>query len=230
MTLVFLHGSGCSNEVWTHQVSFFKNSLALNLPGHPDGQALDNVPALAQWLSEQLASNDLNDAVLVGHSLGSAVAIQTALLGEAGIKALVLIGSGARLKVMPQLLESLKKLDEEGGDIPDYLLTANQTIAEPLRAKVNTSIEENGAAVMLKDFIACNNFDVMDGLEKIQMPVQLIVGEKDQMTPVKYSLYLKHKLQGAALDIVEGGTHMVFAEQPDAVNRIIEAFIKTRFE
>lgn len=226
MTLVFLHGSGCSKEVWTHQVSFFKNSLALNLPGHPDGQALDNVPALAQWLSEQLASMDLSDVVLVGHSLGSAIAIQAALLRGARIKALVLIGSGARLKVMPQLLESLKKLDEEGSEIPDYLLAANQTISEPLRTKVNTSIKEHGARVMLKDFLACNHFDVMDDLYKIRLPVQLIVGDMDQMTPVKYSLYLKEKLKNARLDIVEGGTHMVFAEQPDKVNRTIECFIE----
>jgi pimeloyl-ACP methyl ester carboxylesterase len=233
MTFVFLHGSGCTNNVWAHQVSFFNNSVALNFPGHPDGEVLCDVKSIAYWVLNTVEQEDLTDVVLVGHSLGSAVAMQAALLASSEsttfdssrLKALVLIGAGAKLKVMPQLLTSLATLIEEGGAFPDYLLASNQQLQEPLRTEVNSAIVKNGAAVMLKDFTACDNFDVMQEIGSIKLPVQLIVGDKDIMTPVKYSEYLLANLPNAQLEVIDAGTHMVFAEQYDKVNACIQRFV-----
>lgn len=233
MTFVFLHGSGCTNNVWAHQVSFFNNSVALNFPGHPDGEVLCDVKSIAHWVLNTVEQEDLTDVVLVGHSLGSAVAMQAALLASSEsttfdssrLKALVLIGAGAKLKVMPQLLTSLATLIEEGGAFPDYLLASNQQLQEPLRTEVNSAIVKNGAAVMLKDFTACDNFDVMQEIGSIKLPVQLIVGDKDIMTPVKYSEYLLANLPSAQLEVIDAGTHMVFAEQYDKVNACIQRFV-----
>ena len=233
MTFVFLHGSGCTNNVWAHQVSFFNNSVALNFPGHPDGEVLCDVKSIAHWVLNTVEQEDLTDVVLVGHSLGSAVAMQAALLASSEsttfdssrLKALVLIGAGAKLKVMPQLLTSLATLIEEGGAFPDYLLASNQQLQEPLRTEVNSAIVKNGAAVMLKDFTACDNFDVMQEIGSIKLPVQLIVDDKDIMTPVKYSEYLLANLPNAQLEVIDAGTHMVFAEQYDKVNACIQRFV-----
>lgn len=233
MTFVFLHGSGCTNNVWAHQVSFFNNTIALNFPGHPDGEALCDVKSIAQWVLNAVEQEDLTDVVLVGHSLGSAVAMQAALLASSEsttfdssrLNALVLIGAGAKLKVMPQLLTSLATIIEESGKFPDYLLASNQQLQEPLRTEVNSAIVKNGAAVMLKDFTACDNFDVMQEIGSIKLPVQLIVGDKDIMTPVKYSEYLLANLPNAQLEVIDAGTHMVFAEQYDKVNACIQRFV-----
>jgi len=78
---------------------------------------------------------------------------------------------------------------------------------------------------MLKDFTACNHFDLMTQLVDINIPVQIIVGDKDQMTPLKYSLFLKDNLPQAELAIIKDGTHMVFAEQAALVNKQIEYFL-----
>ena len=219
--------------MWAHQVSFFNNSIALNFPGHPDGEALLDVKSIAQWVLNTVEQEDLTDVVLVGHSLGSAVAMQAALsassesttFDSSRLKAMVLIGAGAKLKVMPQLLTSLATLIEEGGAFPDYLLASNQQLQEPLRTEVNSAIVKNGATVMLKDFTACDNFDVMQDIGSITLPVQLIVGDKDIMTPVKYSEFLLGQLPNAKLNIIENGTHMVFAEQHDTVNGYIQEFV-----
>ena len=78
---------------------------------------------------------------------------------------------------------------------------------------------------MLKDFTACDNFDVMQEIGSIKLPVQLIVGDKDIMTPVKYSEYLLANLPNAQLEVIDAGTHMVFAEQYDKVNACIQRFV-----
>jgi len=227
MNLVFVHGSGCSHHVWSHQVSFFQNSVAVDLPGHPKGDALLSVAAMSQWLLTTLENQNLQNVVLVGHSLGSAVVAQAALAHSRRVKALVLIGSGARLKVLPQFLSALTEIVEKEGPLPEFLLAPNQAIDEPLRAQINTAMVNNGAAVMLTDFLACNEFDVMDKLGSIALPVQLIVGSEDVMTPVKYSHYLNEQLPNANLSIIDGGTHMVFAEQPEKVNQCIQHFLNT---
>jgi pimeloyl-ACP methyl ester carboxylesterase len=226
MNLIFLHGSGCSNNVWDQQLPFFDSSIALDLPGRSNEEALGSISDLAQWLIDYINNHELENIVLVGHSLGAAVVMQAALSGDKNIKGLVLIGSGARLKVIPQLITSLSALVDQSASIPDGLLQANENIPEPFKANINTAIKENGAKTMLDDFNLCNSFDVMDQLENIKLPVQIIVGEKDIMTPVKYASFLHDRIATSELAVVRAGTHMVFAEQAEVVNKHIQEFVE----
>lgn len=225
MTLIFIHGSGCTNVVWERQCSMFPNSVALNLPGHPDGKLFETVDEISDWLLEYLDKNSIKDAVLVGHSLGGAIALQSVISSNSVIKGLVLIGSGARLKVMPEIVSLLTQLAESKRKIPELLLSVNQNLSESHKNKINSAMQTNGARVMLADFNACNKFDVMSHLSEIKIPVQIIVGSNDEMTPVKYGQYLNDNIPLSIFDIIEGGTHMVFAENPEAVNQLIERFL-----
>jgi pimeloyl-ACP methyl ester carboxylesterase len=226
MNLIFLHGSGCSSNVWDQQLPFFDGSIALDLPGRSNSEALASVSDLAQWLIDYISDHALENIVLVGHSLGAAVVMQAALLGNKNIKGLVLIGSGARLKVIPPLITSLSALVAKSASIPDGLLQANENIPEPFKTNINTAIKENGAKTMLDDFNLCDSFDVMDQLENIKLPVQIIVGEKDIMTPVKYASFLHDRMANSELAVIKAGTHMVFAEQVEVVNKQIQGFVE----
>lgn len=225
MKLIFLHGSGCSPIVWEQQLAHFGQGIALSLPGHPEGEAFDNVEASAKWLHEILDQAPSDEVVLVGHSLGSAIALQAAIIGHTAIKGLVLIGSGARLKVLPAILQGLSYCINKGLDIPDAVLASNQGIAEPWRSRINTDIKNNGVKTLLRDFTACDHFDVMQRVSDLNIPARVIVGEKDQMTPPKYAQFLQDSLPQSELQIIEGGSHMVFAEQAGKVNRIIDEFV-----
>lgn len=225
MALIFLPGSGCSSNVWRHQLDFFDDSIALNFPGHPDGDLIDNVSGLADWLVNILDQHEDESVILVGHSFGSAVALQVAINSHPAIKGLVLIGSGSRLKVMPMILDNLAKLVATKSDVPEIMLSANKDIQEPLRTEINHAIKLNGVSALLNDFKACNEFDVSEYLKTIKIPTQIIVGEKDVMTPLKYAEYLNSNIKNSILSIVPNGSHMVFAEQPNDVNFIIKSFV-----
>ena len=83
-----------------------------------------------------------------------------------------------------------------------------------------------GPAVMLNDFLACDKFDIMDRVNEIELPTIIICGESDFMTPVKYANYMGARIANSRVVIVPGAGHCVFAEEPEAVNKAIEDFLR----
>jgi len=82
-----------------------------------------------------------------------------------------------------------------------------------------------GPDAFLADLRACDRFDVVERLGEIGTPTLAIVGTEDVMTPPKYSSFLGERMPDARVEIVDGGTHFVFAEYPDAVNQAIADFV-----
>ncbi len=244
MRLYFVHGSGMTGSVWDPLRQLFPESVALDLPGHSGGECLAGIEEYARWLksrlqddAEELVSNNAESqepknggsssgAVIIGHSLGAGVALQLALDSPESIRALVLIGSGARLRVMPALLESLQTQTEAGDEtISDGVLSMTRLIEASHRDKINQSMQRNGASVLLSDLRACDQFDVLDRIHEIKLPVLLICGEQDIMTPPKYSEFLEQQLPDARFERVKNASHMVFAEKADETARLIRSFL-----
>lgn len=113
--LVFIHGSGDTGRVWRPQVDYFgsERAFAIDLPGH--GQRADTLPPEASVLDYARAAHDiirnelgLEHPVIAGHSLGGAVALTLGLEYGDETGGLILIGTGARLRVHPDLLEATR--------------------------------------------------------------------------------------------------------------------------
>jgi pimeloyl-ACP methyl ester carboxylesterase len=81
--------------------------------------------------------------------------------------------------------------------------------------------------VLLGDFLACNEFNLMEQLPRIKPPTVLICGAEDKMTPVKYSEFLREAISGAQLHIVENAGHLVMLEQPDVVADLLKQFVES---
>lgn len=228
MKLIFIPGSGNTSTVWRYQNEYFADSVAINLPGHPEGDPCTSVEEYADWLHRYSHDEAYAETVLVGHSMGGAIAQTYALNYPDDVKGLVLVGTGARLRVNPQTLEFIEAgIDDPAGWIRDFVTPHYSMVAPQLRELVIKKVAEVGPRVQLSDFWCCDRFDIMDRIHQIQTPALIVCGTEDQMTPVKYSQYLAGKIAGSRLAIIEGGTHYVFMEKPDEVNRAIEDFIST---
>jgi pimeloyl-ACP methyl ester carboxylesterase len=228
MQIVFVHGSGGCGAVWQHQTDFFRGSDAVDLPGHPDGELLPSVDAYVDWLKAYIDGKAYGKVVIVGHSIGGAIAMLYALNHPEDLAAIVLVGSGARLRVLPQILQELEKAIDDPALFVQMLRgtweKVDPDVGEPLMAR----FEDIGPAAFLNDLRACDRFDIIDRLSEITTPTLAVCGTDDVMTPPKYSHFLTDGIAGARAEIIQGGTHMVFLEKPDQVNRAIEAFLDGR--
>jgi pimeloyl-ACP methyl ester carboxylesterase len=225
--VIFCHGSGGGHHHWLYQLKGLKgkiNPLAVDLPGHgrSEGEPADEIAVYRDWLHRFAGALGIGPFVAAGHSMGGAIALDYALHYPENTLGLILVGSGARLRVLPAFLETL-----QGGVVPaalaDFLYCPDAP--QELLQKGREEVASTAASVYHADLSACDKFDVTDKLAHISRPVIMICGSEDRLTPVKYSHYLAEKLPSGKVTVIDGAGHMVMLEKPEAVNRAIEAFI-----
>jgi pimeloyl-ACP methyl ester carboxylesterase len=228
MKLIFVHGAGNTGLVWHYQTKYFTDSEAINLPGHPEGKPCTSIDEYAEWLHQYVQRKGYSQIVIVGHSMGGAVVQMHALSYPQDVKAVILLDTGARLRVKPDFL---KLLDQGIGAPSEWLRKIVELsytrVDREVREKVINKVLEVGTAVQLNDFRSCDKFDIMERVNQIAVPTLVICGSQDDMTPVKYSQYLIDKIPRARLVIVEDGTHLCHLEKPAEVNGAIEEFLKS---
>jgi pimeloyl-ACP methyl ester carboxylesterase len=227
MKLVFIHGSGACGEVWMLQKQHFTDADTPDLPGHPHGEICTSIEAYSDWLHGYFQEKEYTDVVLAGHSLGGGIALMHAVRYPKDLKGVILLGSGARLRVLPLIVEAIEgKLGDTQGWITELLEPLYGTVDEKTRRAIIPGLAAVGPAAQLNDFRCCDKFDIMDRVTQVKLPVLCIVGDQDNMTPPKYSQYLADKMPDCRVSIIEGGTHLAFLEKPAEVNRAIESFLK----
>lgn len=229
--LVFVHGAGGSRLHWPPSLRRLAGyrALAIDLPGHGDSPAGDDasIDAFAHGLTNWCASVDARRPVLVGHSMGAAIALTAALAGPAVLAGLVLIGAGARLKVNPQLLEDVGQPTTFAAAVDQILTWSFAAQADPRMVELaRARLLETGPVVLAADLRACDRFDVAERLAEIHLPTLIVVGRNDRMTPLRLSEALQSGIAGARLQVVEAAGHMVMLERPEAVAAALQSFLQ----
>ena len=222
MKLIFIHGAGHTGELWSDLLALFPGALAPSLPGHPESEALATVDACAEWLVRTHLADE--PAVLIGNSMGGAVAMTVALAEPQRVAGLVLVGTGARLRVHPDFFTQLE------GDFAAAARTLAQLELAPDApesrvARIVAAMERCGPATTITDFRACDAFDARERVGAIARPTLIVSGTEDRMTPPKFSEFLLERIQGAKLESLEGAGHVPQLEQPERVGRAIGAFV-----
>jgi len=230
--IVFVHGAGGTHEHWRFQLRQLAvrwNALAVDLPGHGESQG-DGYPTIREYRDFLLGLLDavgFSRAVLVGHSMGGGIAQDFALTYPNRLDALVLVGTGARLRVHPDVFAAIQRDMGEAGRLISGLAYSSAALLATV-ASAAEAFARNRALVLEGDFRACDAFDLMAEIPKIRTPTLIVCGEDDRLTPAKYARFLHDNIPGSALTIIPGAGHMVMLEKPVEFNRVLAAFLEAR--
>lgn len=230
MPVILVHGSGANHLVWGMQMralGIIARSIAIDLPGHgkSDLPGRDSVEAYSDVILGLMDALGLDQAVIIGHSLGGAIALSLALSQRDRMAGLGLVGTGARLRVAPVVLDGILNDFEN-----TVRLIIENTYVQPMDAGLRHLAEEQlrlcPGSVIHDDFLACNKFDVMTRLGEITAPTLIVCGKQDKMAPPKYSDYLHAHLVNSQFELIDGAGHSVMIEQADEVNRALGNFMR----
>jgi pimeloyl-ACP methyl ester carboxylesterase len=160
----------------------------------------------------------------MGHSMGGAIAQVVALNSPDRVDGLVLLGTGAKLGVAPQLLQGLEEDFEGAVDLIAEWAWGPSADPELVGAGRRVMLE-TGPETLLKDFLACDRFDIRDRVQEIAVPAAVLTGSEDLMTPARFGKWLADRIPDARFHLVEGAGHMLMLEQPREVARVIRDFV-----
>ncbi|MFO7833983.1 MAG: alpha/beta hydrolase [Halohasta sp.] len=219
-----IHGSGTSHTIWDAQFRLASTTpvAAVDLSGHGNSEDVDagaGYETLSAYAADAAAvADETGCSVLVGHSLGGAVALWLALEGDLAVDGLVLTGTGPRLPVLADLLTWL---DNDFERAVEFLHEPDRLFHDPdpdLRAASVERLTETGQAVTLRDFRTANRFNVIGRLDEVDCPATAIVGEYDQLTPLRYHQHFGDALADCSVLRIRNAAHLAMLEQPQAFN------------
>lgn len=219
--LILVHSAGGNHRSFDALLPFFEGRAVLvpSFPGRggTPGPHRETASASAAWLAELLDVRGIAKAVVAGHSVGGAIAIELALGPRRDLLAgLALLSTGARLRVLPAVLEALETAAARGGE-PDL---SAWLMPDPARA-------HTPVATALADWRMANAFDRMRDVSAIRAPTVVFSGTADTLTPPKYAAFLRDAIPAAQLVPFEGAGHDLPIERPaEVAARLLEFSVK----
>ena len=228
-TLVLLHGAGFDHSSWALHSRWFAhhgyNVLAPDLPGHgrSSGAPLPAISDMADWTAALIEAAGAARARLVGHSMGSLIALETAARHPAKVSALGLIGTAATMTVGPDLLKAAEANDRSAIDMVSiwglgFQAELGGSLAPGLwmHSGAQRVLEQCRPGVLFNDLAACNAYqNALAAAAQVTVPTTFILGERDMMTPAKAGKMLAAALPNSRTIILRGAGHMMMAERPD---------------
>lgn len=229
--IVFLHGGGMDHSVWALLARWFAHHgcsvLAPDMPGHgrSDGAPLTSIAAMAEWTAALIDAVGARSARLVGHSMGSLVALEFAAREPSRVVALGLVGSAAEMPVAPELLDAARANDHAAIDMVTiwgfgFAASLGGSLAPGawMCGGGARLLERAKSGVLFADLNACNAYkDGLASAGKVKAPARIVLGERDLMTSPKRGRELAAAITGAQVIVLPASGHMLMQERPDAL-------------
>jgi len=229
--LVLVHGAGGTHLIWPAELRHLAHTCiyVLDLPGHgaSPGPGCTNISAYSEIVRDFVDALELPWFVLAGHSMGGAIALDFALAYGQRMAGIALLGTGARMRVSPALLEAvLHDFNSATEMIVNYSYHASASTVH--REIYLRHLRATDPHVLYGDLVACHHFDVVDriaGVNGLTMSTLIICGRQDQMTQPERSIYLHEHIAGSELHILDPGSHNVMVEEPETVANLLAGFL-----
>lgn len=230
-SVVFIHGTGQDHTIWVLPTRYFarhqRNVLAIDLPGHgrSGGKPLTSIEAMADWIIRVMDTTGIDSAAMVGHSLGSLVAISLAAKYADRVRVIGLVGTAFPMRVSELLLNSAKENSPDAiemltlwGHGSSAHLGGSATPGMWMLGGGKRLMERAAPGVIYTDLNACNEYE--HGLEdagSINCHALLILGQADLMTPVRATRGLADALSSSETVVLEKSGHAMLSERPEQV-------------
>ncbi|MBV8916833.1 alpha/beta fold hydrolase [Bradyrhizobium sp.] len=227
--VVLLHGAGFDRTTWALHSRWFAHHgfavLAPDLPGHgwSPGPALRSIGEMADWTIALLDAAGVPRAHLIGHSMGSLIALDAAARYPDRLTALSLIGTAATMTVGPDLLKAAEADGEAAIDMVSiwglgFRAELGGCLAPGLwmHGGAQRTLQRCAPGVLFSDLSACNAYaDALSAAASVNVPTTLVLGERDMMTPAKAGNALASAIPHARTVVLPGAGHMLMTERPD---------------
>ena len=238
-TVVFLHGTGFDRTAWRLQTRWFahhgRSVLAIDFPAHgwSAGKPLDSIATMADWTARLIAAAGLQNAALVGHSMGALVALDTAARHPDKVRALGLCGIATEMPVHPEMLESAKANTLKVQELMTFWGMGNALhkggMVSPglwLRRESLAVLAGNKPDVIHADLVACNAYkDALERARQVKCPTVLVLGDGDLMTPAPKAKALAAAIAGAKTVVIANCGHFMMVERPDETLEALKAHV-----
>ena len=230
--MIFIHGAGESSYIWKDQMINLQHEhslIALDLPSHGKSSDLKriSIEIYVDAIKTLVEHLHLKKVILVGHSLGGAIAQTYYFKYREDVTALILCATGARLRVSPMIFDSIQN------DYSEFLKTLpiGAFYRKTPRDIIDDFVDEMSKTepeVAYQDFSFCNEFDMIKKVRQIRVPCLIICGNADKLTPLKYSQFFEAKINNSILIVIKNAGHMVMLEKPEEVNQAIQDFLEKK--
>jgi pimeloyl-ACP methyl ester carboxylesterase len=226
--IVFVHGAGGNNLLWKRTIQYLSGpskALAVDLPGHPSGEiTCKSVEDYAEAVHGFIRESGVERPLVCGHSMGGAISLTLALTHQDDLGGLILVSTGAKLGVAPEIINGLSSEPMRAIEATITPWSFN-SIDIGLGREARAALSVSNLPVFLNDYRACEGFDVRQELTKISTRTLVVCGDKDRMTPPKWSHYLHANIAGSELYFVKDSGHMLPLEKPVALAGVIQRFL-----
>jgi pimeloyl-ACP methyl ester carboxylesterase len=227
--VVLIHGAGFDHSAWALHSRYFAHHgfsvLVPDLPGHgrSAGPALRTIAEMADWIAALLDKARATKAHLIGHSMGSLIALETSARHPQKVSALGLICTAAAMTVGPDLLKAAEANDQAAIDMVSiwglgFGAELGGSLAPGLwmHGSAQRMLQACAPGVLFSDLSACNSYtDALAAAAKVTVPTILVLGERDMMTPAKAGKALATAIPNARTAVLKGAGHMLMSERPD---------------
>ncbi len=237
--LLFIHGAGSDYTFWSNINRYFYfnqySTLSINLPGHGKNfdKPLDSIESMTNYITNLVKKFRHKSIIPIGHSMGSLICLSLAAKKDIDIKKTILIGTSMPMKVSSYLLELSKKDQSLAiNNMVNWSLPSTQKLGGgqftgiSLPNYVYNLMNKTKKGVLYRDLKACNNYILEEkSIKNINLPVLIISGRQDIMTPKKSSINLKNILPDAKIEILNQCGHLHTFEYPNIVRELIKNFL-----
>lgn len=232
--ILFVHGAGSNGHTWHRQgeaIGEKQSAIALDLPGHGRSAGVEGMRTVrdyADFIAAFLDALKIESAVILGHSMGGAIAMELALRHGARVDALILSCTAAKFNISTERIEALRAITM--GRAPQAFNTDGYS---PKTVKENFDVVREGWMEQIKtdprvrytDIVACSQVDLRADIAKIDKPTLVIAGADDQGTTPADAELIAGKIRGAKVKIIADAGHFIPRERPAEYNAAIEEFV-----